>query len=52
MDLFNKIHMFEPLKSHVYEPNISLISPISLLFNHAKPRLSMLRKDEPALNIT
>ena len=26
MDLFNKLHIFEPIKSHIYEPNISLIS--------------------------
>ena len=25
MDLFNKVHIFETIKSHIYEPNISLI---------------------------
>ena len=41
MDLFNKVHTFEPTKSHIYEPNISLISVISLMFNYAKPRMSI-----------
>ena len=27
------------MKSHIYEPNISLISLISLMFNYAKTRL-------------
>ena len=26
MDLFNKVHMSEPRKTHTYEPFISLIS--------------------------
>ena len=39
MDLFNKVHVFEPEKSHIYEPNISLISLLSLMFNYAKPRM-------------
>ena len=39
IDLFNKVHIFEPVKSHIYEPNISLISLISLMFNYAKSRL-------------
>ena len=41
MDLFNKVHIFEPMKSHIYEPNISLISLIILMFNYAKPQLSL-----------
>ena len=39
IDLFNKVHIFEPMKVHNFEPNISLISPISLMFNYAKPRI-------------
>ena len=39
MGLFNKLHIFEPMKVHTFEPNISLISLISLMFNYAKPRL-------------
>ena len=39
MDLFNKVHISEPKKCHIYEPNISLISLISLMFNYAKFRL-------------
>ena len=39
MDLFNKVHIFEPMKSHIYELNISLIILISLMFNYAKPRI-------------
>ena len=39
MDPFNKVHIFEPTKSHIYEPNISLIS---LMFNYSKPRLVSL----------
>ena len=39
MDLFKKVHIFEPTKSHIYEPNISVISLISLMFNYAKPRI-------------
>ena len=38
MDLF-KVHIFELMKSHIYEPNISLISLFSLMLNYAKPRL-------------
>ena len=41
MDLFNEVHILEPMKGHIYEPNISLISPISLMFNYAKPRLTI-----------
>ena len=36
MDLFNKVHIFEPMKHHIYETNISLIS---LMFSYAKPRI-------------
>ena len=36
MELFNKGHIFEPMISHIYEPNISLTSRISLMFNYAK----------------
>ena len=36
MDLFNKVHIFECMKSHIYEPNISLIG---LMFSYAKPRI-------------
>ena len=42
MDLFNKVHIIEPMKSHIYEPNInSLISLIryNLMFNYANPGL-------------
>ena len=28
MDLFNKVHIFQATKSHIYDPNISLIGPI------------------------
>ena len=30
----NKVHIFEPMKNHINEPNINLIS---LMFNYAKP---------------
>ena len=33
-DLFNKVHMFEPMKTRLCEPNISLVS-LSLIFNNA-----------------
>ena len=39
MDLFNKVYIFEPMKVHIYEPNISLINLISQMFNYAKPRM-------------
>ena len=39
MDPFNKVHIFEPMKSHIYEQNISVISLVSLIFNHAKPQM-------------
>ena len=37
MDLFNKVYVFEPMKIHLYEPNISLINLISLMLDYAKP---------------
>ena len=40
MELFNKVHIFEPKESHISEPNISLISLFSLMFNYAKPRIA------------
>ena len=42
MALFNKIHIFESLKSHIYEPNISLTNLISLMFHYANPRILIL----------
>ena len=42
MDLFNKIHVFEPMKSHIYEPDISIISLSNLMFNCAKSRIKDL----------
>ena len=39
VDLFNRIHIFEPMKVHTFEPNIRLFS---LMLNDAKPRLSSL----------
>ena len=39
MDLFNKVHVFEPMKVHTFEPNIRLIRLFSLMFNYAKPRM-------------
>ena len=39
MDLFNKVHIFEPMKVHTFEPNIRLIRLFSLMLNYAKPRL-------------
>ena len=44
MDLFSKVHIFEPMKIHIYEPNISLTSLISLMFNCAKPCLLCQKK--------
>ena len=38
MDLCTNV--FEPMKSHIYEPNISLISLISLVFNYTEPQMS------------
>ena len=31
--------IFEPMKSHIYEPNLSLISLIRLMFNYPNPEL-------------
>ena len=42
MDLFNKVHIFELMKSRIYEPNISLISLFSLMLNYAKPQIAQL----------
>ena len=39
MDLFNKVHIFKPMKGHIYEPNIRLIRLFSLMLNYAKPRM-------------
>ena len=39
MDLFNKVHIFKTMKGYIYEPNISLISLIIVMFNYAKPRI-------------
>ena len=41
MDLFNfnKVHSVKPLKSHIYEPNISLIFNYAKTPNVAKSRL-------------
>ena len=36
MDLFNKVQVFEPMKSHIYEPNISL------MVNSTKSRIVFL----------
>ena len=37
-DLFNKVDIFEAMKSHIYEPNIRLISLSSLMFNSINHR--------------
>ena len=37
--MLNNALIFEPIKIRTYEPNISLISLISLMFNSAKPRI-------------
>ena len=39
MDLFNNVHIFEPMKVHTFEPNIRLIRLFSLMLNYAKARL-------------
>ena len=39
MDLFNKVHVFGPMKGHTFGPNINLIRLFSLMFNYAKPRI-------------
>ena len=41
MDLFNKVHNFEPMKVHTFEPHIRLIRLFSLMLNSAKPRSSV-----------
>ena len=38
MDLLKKVHIFEPMRTHISESNISLINLTSLLFNYVKPR--------------
>ena len=52
MDLFNKVHIFEPMKSHIYELNISLISLISLMFDYAKPRIFVMRHEQHDTNMS
>ena len=37
MDLFNKVHIFEPMKVHTFKPNIRLIRLFRLMLNYAKP---------------
>ena len=39
MDLFNKVYILEPMKVHIYEPNIRLIRLFSLMLNYAKPQI-------------
>ena len=39
VDMFNKVHVFELMKSHIYEPNVNLISLSSIMFHYANPRL-------------
>ena len=39
MDLFNKVHIFEPMKVHTFEPNIRLIRLFSQMLNYAKRRI-------------
>ena len=41
MDLINKIDIFEPIKGHIYESNISLIILSNLMFNYAKPIIAI-----------
>ena len=43
MDAFNKVHIVEPMRSQIYEPNINLISLIILMFNYAKPRIYLFK---------
>ena len=43
MDLF-KVHIFEPMKVHTFEPNIRLIRLFGLMLNYAKPRLLFIIK--------
>ena len=40
MDLFNQVHIFQPMKVHTFELNIRLIRLFSLMLNYAKPRLT------------
>ena len=47
IDLFNKVHILEPMKSHVYEPNISLISLMCVIFNYAEPQINLSGKSFP-----
>ena len=47
MDLFNKVHHFESMKSYIYELNISLIS---LMFNSEKRRISLIKQQEIRLH--
>ena len=37
MDLFNKVHVFELMKVHIFGPNIRLIRLFSLMLNYANP---------------
>ena len=37
LDLFNKVHNFEPLKVHTFEPNIRLVRLFDPILNYAKP---------------
>ena len=38
------IHILEPKKGHIYEPNISLNSLINLMFNYSKPDVCLYHK--------
>ena len=40
MDLLNKVHNFEPMEVHTFEPKIRLIRLFSLMLNYAKPPIS------------
>ena len=40
MNLFNKVHKFELMKVHTFEPNFRLIRLFSLMLNYAKPRMT------------
>ena len=44
MDLFNKVHIFEPMKVHSFGPNIRLIRLFNLIWNYAKPRMCSIQK--------
>ena len=41
MDLFNRVHIFEPMKVDTFGPNIRLIRLFSLMLNYAKPRFKV-----------